>query len=68
MRVLLLGACLLLSGCGVKGSSNSIVNGAIKVWEKVWPSDCEVEEQIEEAIEDATSLQIDISPMSEEKE
>ena len=60
--------CLALSSCGVKGSSNVTINGALKLWEKVWPADNPTEEAIEEVIEDYTSLQIDISPCSPETE
>ena len=65
--LMLIGMLVCLSGCGVKGSSNSMVNGAIKVWEKVWPSDCAAEEAIEDVIEDFTTLDIDLSATTPEE-
>ena len=55
--------CLCLGGCGVvKGSSNWVVDGCIKVWDKVYPSDNQIEEKIEDVIEATTSLEVDLSP------
>ena len=65
--LLLLGASLLLAGCGfVKSSNNQVIEATIKKIIKEYPEDNFVEEWVEDKIENVTGLKTDLSPSSPE--
>ena len=65
--LLLLGASLLLAGCGfVKSSSYPMLDEVIKAMEVSIPADSALEEMVEDVIEEATGFDLDLSPGSPE--